>query len=170
MKQLKPESLESGAGNATYNKDEESNLTHLMGRALLAIKQVIEKELGVNLLTARILFALAKQDGATQNYLTGCLGVDPSMITRTVKEMEGELGWVRRERDPEDNRLMRVYLTEIGRQHAQVLPQQAKEIEGRLTGNLNQTDLAHFRQYLHILEETARHEYQNIRLDGPQNN
>lgn len=150
--------------------EEQPALPHLLGRALMKIKQAMEAEMGVSVLTSRIMLILANQDGATQNYLTSCMGVDASMITRTVKEMENELGWVHRERDPEDNRLMRVFLTEEGKHQASKLPRRAKELEKRLTRNLSQNELEQLRHYLQVLEDTARLEYENHRRDLAHNN
>ncbi len=163
MKQTKIDELSkiNNLPPALANPKEEPNLPHLMGRTLLAIKQVMEKEVGVNMLTARIMLLLARKDGMSQNQLTSCIGVDASMITRTVKEMEKELRWVRRERDPQDNRLMRVFLTEKGQEHAQIIPQKTEKLEKRLTQDLNQADLAQLRAYLHLLEDTARYMYED---------
>jgi len=147
---------------ALLQSNEEPTLPHLMGRTLLAIKQVMEKEMGVNMLTARIMLLLARQDGMSQNQLTGCIGVDASMITRTVKEMEKELGWVRRERDSQDNRLMRVFLTEKGQGFAQIIPQKTKQLEQRVTQKISQADLTQLRVYLHVLEDTARYIYEDM--------
>ena len=41
--------------------------------------------------------------------------MDPSRVTRTAQSLEGD-GLIRRERDVEDNRVMRMYLTEEGRE------------------------------------------------------
>ena len=138
-----------------------SPLGHMLGRTLGAYKQIQEKEIGINGLVAMVLLQLMQQDGITQNYLTSCTRVDPSMITRIVKELEQERGWVRRERDPQDNRLMRVYLTDEGREQAQILPAKVAAVEQRLTRNLTEQDLQELRRILGRLEETVRQDYEN---------
>ncbi|NWJ49077.1 MAG: winged helix-turn-helix transcriptional regulator [Chloroflexi bacterium] len=143
------------------DQSEDSFLPRLLGQTLLAIRQVLEKTLGVNHITGRIMLILAHEDGITQNYLTGCIGVDASMITRTVKEMETDLGWIRRERDHTDNRLVRVFLTETGIIQANIILQQVKALNQQLTSKLSQSDLAQMKNYLYILEETARSIFEN---------
>jgi DNA-binding MarR family transcriptional regulator len=155
---LKEPNCPADASSLVNQFEEIAPLSHHLGRTLWAFKMLYEKEFKVSGMAIRILFALTKQDGMTQNYLTSYLQVDPSMITRTVKEMEQERGWLRRERDPQDNRLMRVYLTDKGREQAEILPKRAAELEQRLTSQISEKELTEIRNILQILHETARHE------------
>ena len=66
------------------DQNEDSFLPRLLAQTLHVIRQVLEKTLGVNHITGRIMLILAHKDGITQNYITSCIGVDASMITRTV--------------------------------------------------------------------------------------
>ncbi|MEI7554373.1 MarR family winged helix-turn-helix transcriptional regulator [Candidatus Chlorohelix sp.] len=143
------------------DQNEDSFLPRLLAQTLHVIRQVLEKTLGVNHITGRIMLILAHKDGITQNYITSCIGVDASMITRTVKEMETDLGWIRRERDHTDNRLVRVFLTEKGLIQATIMLQQFKALNQQLTSKLSQSDLAQMKNYLYILEETARSIFEN---------
>ncbi len=140
---------------------------HQLGRTLGTFKIVHEKEMGISGLAVMIMLELARQDGVTQNHLTYCTRVDPSMITRVVKELEQERGWIRRERDAEDNRLMRVFLTEAGREQAAIVPAKAAAIEQRLTQRLTVEDLQDLRRILSHLEEAARHDYEGYKEEVP---
>ena len=131
-------------------------LLQQLGRTLTALKRAYEAQLGLSPLAAWILTLLCRRDGLTQNEMTGIVRVDPSMITRTVKEMEREQGWIDRRRDPADNRLMRVYLTDRGRARADGLAERFAAVERRLTRDLGERQVGELRAMLRTLEGTAR--------------
>jgi DNA-binding MarR family transcriptional regulator len=64
---------------------------------------------------ATVLCVVAKQDGLTQSEIAEQLSVQGATVTNMLQRLE-EAGLVHRRRDPEDNRLVRVYLTGAGRQ------------------------------------------------------
>ena len=65
--------------------------------------------------SARIILArLAKQDGLTQAELVSVSRMTAPSISATLKNMEAD-GLIVRRRDEEDQRAVRVYLTELGR-------------------------------------------------------
>ena len=131
-------------------------LMQQLGRTLTAFKQAYTAELGVSPLAAWVLSLLAHRDGRSQVELTEAMRVDASMITRTVQEMEGEHGWIRRERDPRDNRLVRVYLTDSGRERSAGLSECVAAIEQRLTRDLTPEQVQELGRTLRILEIAAR--------------
>lgn len=131
-------------------------LMQQLGRTLTAFKQAYTAELGVSALAAWVLSLLAHRDGRSQHELTEAMRVDASMITRTVQEMEGEHGWIRRERDPRDNRLVRVYLTDSGRERSAGLSECVAAIEQRLTRDLTPEQVQELGRTLRILEIAAR--------------
>ncbi len=135
---------------------EQPPLMQQLGRTLTAFKQAYTTELGFSPLAAWILSLLAHRDGRSQHELTKAMRVDPSMITRTVQEMEGEQGWIRRERDPRDNRLVRVYLTASGRERSAGLSECVAEIEQRLTRDLTPQQVQDLGRTLRVLESAAR--------------
>jgi DNA-binding MarR family transcriptional regulator len=133
-----------------------------LGRTLAAFKQVYVAEVGASPLAAWMLSLLVARDGQTQHELTAQMRVDPSMVTRTVQEMEGEHGWVRRARDPDDNRLVRVYLTESGRTRARGLIERVADMERRLTRGLSAERVGALCATLRELEEAARTEHSRL--------
>src|SRR5579859_5617775 len=64
---------------------------------------------------ATLLCVLAIRDGMTQSEIAEQLSVQGATVTNMLQRLE-ETGLVIRRRDPEDNRLVRVYLTEAGRE------------------------------------------------------
>lgn len=150
-----PDPVPAGAAGGDEAGDSAPPLIQQMGPTLTLLKRAYEAELGLGPLSAWLLTLLLERDGITQNELVGIVQVDPSMITRTVKELERQ-GWIRRERDPADNRLMRVSLTERGRAQTDGLAARFAAIERRLTRNLTDRQLRELRAALDILAETAR--------------
>jgi DNA-binding MarR family transcriptional regulator len=133
-----------------------SPLMHQLARTFWAFKQVFASAMGISVAELGILALLDERDGLTQQELTTTLRVDPSMITRTVKEMERAHGWITRARDPHDNRLMRVYLTDTGRQRAASLPEHARGLEDRLTRVLSDDERAELWRMLRAIEFAVR--------------
>jgi DNA-binding MarR family transcriptional regulator len=68
---------------------------------------------------ATVLCVIASQDGLTQSEIAERLSVQGATVTTMLQKLE-EAGLVTRRRDPDDNRLVRVYLTEAGleKEHA----------------------------------------------------
>src|SRR5918995_2807797 len=80
----------------------------------LAFKRLvaaIERETGVAGMKWFLLTVLGRSDGLSQGEFTQEYEMDPSRVTRTAQSLEAD-GLIRRERDPGDNRVMRMYLTE----------------------------------------------------------
>jgi DNA-binding MarR family transcriptional regulator len=82
-------------------------LHHLRVRALL-------KDSGVHRGQPKLLFALAEEDGLAQTELVRRMQISPATVTKMIQRME-KSGFLRRERDPDDQRVSRVYLTDAGR-------------------------------------------------------
>ena len=131
-------------------------LLRQLGRTLGAFKRAYEAELGISAPAAWTLSLLNRRDGLSQNDLTCITRADPSLVTRMLQDMEKNHGWVRRERDPADNRLMRVYLTEQGRERAYGLYEQMTAVERRLTRDLSTEQVDQLFAMLRTLEAAAR--------------
>lgn len=72
------------------------------------------EELGLYHGQPPLLFALWDQDGQTHTELAGRLHIQASTVTKMVQRME-KAGFVERRADPDDQRVSRVYLTDVGR-------------------------------------------------------
>lgn len=77
-------------------------------------KPVLE-QLGLTYPQYVTIISLWEQDGQTVKGLSENLFLEPSTLTPMLKRLEA-MGYVRRERDREDERSVRVSLTEAGRQ------------------------------------------------------
>ena len=61
-----------------------------------------------------VMFALQEKDGMANSELAEFLEITPATLTNKIKRME-RAGLVIRQRDPQDARISRVYMTEKGR-------------------------------------------------------
>ncbi len=122
------------AGNA-----EMSLILHL-NRIAKMVTGEMEARAGSNLPQIRILFEALATEGVSQSTLHKQYQIDPGAITRTVQTMERE-GLVTRKVDEGDNRLMRVFITEKGRQFAEGLPAIMSEFERAVTADLTENEV-----------------------------
>ncbi|MCA0405796.1 MAG: MarR family transcriptional regulator [Proteobacteria bacterium] len=86
--------------------------------------QLILAPLGLRIAQFDVLANLVYEPGMTQQRLAGKLFVGRSNLSMALSEME-KMGWVRRESDPQDKRIRRLFLTPQG----QALALQALEDE-----------------------------------------
>lgn len=124
----------------------------------LAFKRMvsaIERETGVGGLKWFILTRLDREDGRSQGEISRLYEMDPSRVTRTAQAMENE-GLIRRERDPEDNRVVRMYLTDDGRRVLEKLPALNEHLRGRVHAVLSEAELRELRRMLAALAEAMK--------------
>jgi MarR family transcriptional regulator, organic hydroperoxide resistance regulator len=87
---------------------------------------------------ATLLCRLFVQNGLTQSEIAEQLSVQGATITNMLQRME-EAGLVVRQRDPDDNRLVRVYLTELGREKEREVTEQFRKLEDKIFEGMNDT-------------------------------
>lgn len=124
----------------------------------LAFKRMIatiERETGIAGMKWFLLTMLARRDGAGQGELAQEFELDPSRVTRTAQSLESD-GLVRRERDPEDNRVMRMYLTDEGRRVLSDLPRINEKLESRVHSVLSEEEFGELRRMLAVLAEAMK--------------
>jgi DNA-binding MarR family transcriptional regulator len=101
---------------------------------------------------AGLLCVLVKQDGLTQTEIAEHLSVQGATVTHMLQRLE-EAGLVDRRRDPEDNRLVRVYLTEAGLEKERSINAQFSRLQELIFNGLSEKELAILRlQLQHIAE------------------
>ncbi len=71
--------------------------------------------LGIGVGQFHFLMCLSHHDGVSQESISSHLRYDKATVTRGIKKLE-ENGYVRREKDEEDGRVQRVYMTDEGRE------------------------------------------------------
>jgi len=69
------------------------------------------EKIGVHRAQGLVLLQLCHRDGISQRQIVQARHVSPATMTNMLQRMERD-GWITRERDSDDQRMMRVYLTE----------------------------------------------------------
>jgi DNA-binding MarR family transcriptional regulator len=124
----------------------------------LAFKRLvatIERESGVGGMKWFLLTVLGRRDGLSQGEFTQEYEMDPSRVTRTAQSLEAD-GLIRRERDPEDNRVMRMYLTEEGSEVLDRLPEINEQLRSRVHSVLSEEEFEELRRMLGLLAEAMK--------------
>ena len=126
-----------------------------LGLAFKRMAAVVERETGVSTRKWFALSMLGKEDGISQGDMCQRFGLDPSRLTRLSQALERE-GMIRRERDPKDNRVVRVYLTEKGREKLRHLPTLGEKLGRRVHGVLSDEELKDLRRMLVVLARAMK--------------
>jgi DNA-binding MarR family transcriptional regulator len=124
----------------------------------LAFKRMIatiERESGVGGMKWFLLTVLGQRDGLSQGEFTQEYEMDPSRVTRTAQSLEAD-GLIRRERDAEDNRVMRMYLTEDGLEVLDRLPEINDQLRSRVHSVLSEEEFEELRRMLGLLAEAMK--------------
>ena len=96
-----------------------------------ALPDVFMDQIAMHRTQAMVLCRLFAQDGMTQSEIAQRIAVQGGTITNILQRME-EAGFVTRRRDPEDNRLVRVYLTNMGREKECFILDQFAKLENAI--------------------------------------
>jgi DNA-binding MarR family transcriptional regulator len=95
----------------------EDSLGYLVNRAARSMAQQLADELrpeGVGIGQWAVLMFLWARDGMSQAELSRVVAIEPPTMVRNMDRMVRD-GLVRREGDPDDRRITRIYLTDRGR-------------------------------------------------------
>ena len=124
----------------------------------LAFKRMlatIERESGVGGMKWFLLTVLDRSDGLSQGEFTQEYELDPSRVTRTAQSLEAD-GLISRERDVDDNRVMRMYLTEQGSEVLDRLPEINEQLRRRVHSVLSEDEFEELRRMLGLLAEAMK--------------
>ncbi|MCA9970333.1 MAG: MarR family transcriptional regulator [Anaerolineales bacterium] len=96
-------------------------------------------EIGLYAGQEAILLHLIQHDGLSQTELAQALGVEAPTVTKSLARLV-KAGYVRRQRDPVDGRIWRVYITPQGRKLEQAIRAIWTEIEAQVSSGLSDTE------------------------------
>lgn len=117
--------------------DIKQRLSYLVARICHAHRNLVHSELSkLNLHVGQEMFLLRlwDQDGITLSEMAEGLCVQQATITRMLGRIESA-GLVTRRKDPDDQRVSRIYLTETGRALLQPIAQMWTEVETQMLAN-----------------------------------
>ncbi len=122
----------------------------LLGLAFWRMKHAFEREVGLSVATWFLLAMLIDEEGISQGDVSDRFEVDPSRITRLAQRLEKE-GLLRRRRDTEDNRVVRLHITEEGRHLIESRQGSREGFEDRLRREFSSEEMAEFRRALSVV-------------------
>ena len=126
-----------------------------LGLAFWRMKGAFEREMGVSAGTWFSLALLSKKGGISQGELSQKFEIDPSRVTRLAKRLERE-GLILRKRDPEDHRIVRMFLTEKGRGLVEDLSEHRVKFDRQIGSMLSPEELTELRRMLGVLAENMK--------------
>jgi len=129
---------------------DDGSVMPLLGLAFWRMKHAFEREVGLSAATWFLLAMVIDEDGISQGEVSHRFEVDPSRITRLAQRLEKE-GLLRRERDPEDSRVVRLGATGRGRRLIESRQERCEGFEERIRQEFNQEELVEFRRALGVV-------------------
>jgi len=116
-------------------------------QAYRSLSDVLMDQITLHRSQAMVLCKLFVQDGMTQSEIAQQLSVQGATVTDMLQRME-EAGLVSRRRDLDDNRLVRVYLTNAGREKERFIVAQFLKLESAVFAGFDEKERVWLRQLL----------------------
>ncbi len=132
----------------------------VMGIVLHKVMQkakTLYKEFDLNRSQASILFTLHNRDAMSQKELASSLNVTPPSITSSIQKMEKD-GYLTRHQDEADQRVMRLTLTEKGRECVAGAVSVASQMDELMFRGMNTEEKLLFRRLLMQIYENLEQE------------
>ncbi|TCJ13646.1 MarR family transcriptional regulator [Rubrobacter taiwanensis] len=126
-----------------------------LGLATRRFLRLFERESGFSAPKWFILAVLEREDGLSQGEVSQLFELDPSRVTRIGQALESD-GFIRRDRCEADNRVVRMYLTDKGREHLERLPAFREGIHRRIREALGEAEQAELKRMLEALAEAMK--------------
>jgi MarR family transcriptional regulator, organic hydroperoxide resistance regulator len=132
-----------------------SDLLYLFVRAHKLVQAAADEAMsrhGVRVGQNRVLAALWETDGLTPGELAARVHLTTPTVVNTATRME-EAGLLTRVRDPDDGRLVRLFLTEVGRSAREPVEEERRRLVERATATLTDEERRHLESALNKIVE-----------------
>lgn len=126
---------------------EDWELLAQFAQAYRGLSDTLMDQIALHRSQSMVLCKLFIQDGMTQSEIAQQLSVQGATVTDMLQRME-EAGLVSRRRDLEDNRLVRVYLTDSGREKERSIMEQFLKLESAVFAGFDEKERALLRRLL----------------------
>jgi len=113
------------------------------------------------------IYHIFRSDGLSQDELSEVIGIDKTTTARAIKTLVN-LGYVSRNRDRDDKRIFRLYLTIKGRALIPEIKQVMTEWTSVISHGLSQEDKSRLEQALRRMAENAK-KFKESDYKGPAN-
>jgi MarR family transcriptional regulator, organic hydroperoxide resistance regulator len=105
------------------------------------------EEIGIFRGQPPVLHHLAKSEGCTQTELAEIVHLAPATVTKMLQSLE-QSGLIERRHDPNDQRVLRVYLTPAGREILSAIGEREREVEEEMLTGFSAEELAQLADFL----------------------
>lgn len=102
-----------------------------------------------------LMFSLARRNGQSQRELAEQLDIKAATLTVMIQRMEKN-GLVRRESDPEDQRISRIYMTDKGFETLQVVRETLDRLEQQAVAGFTEEEIHLLRGLLSRIKHNVR--------------
>ena len=126
---------------------EDWELLARFAQAYRSISDVLMDQITLHRSQAMVLCKLFHEDGITQSEIAQQLAVQGATVTDMLQRME-EAGMVTRRRDLDDNRLVRVYLADAGREKERFIMEQFFKLESAVFTGFDENERVLLRRLL----------------------
>jgi DNA-binding MarR family transcriptional regulator len=151
----------------TIETIDQSNLLVDLSTTYYSTVNAFEAYADIEMPEWRILYLIHRDPGCTQKRLIELIKVAPASITRQVKSLEADR-FIRREADPVDNRLTRVFLTARGKAYVEKKLILRREFFKKLLHGLSEEDVDRFLATMQRMRENLQPVDPSIKQDaGP---
>lgn len=135
--------------------DEESihRLYHLVHKEMIRFIKEELKPHHFNRGEFPLLLKLIKEgDGVTQKEIRGMLPISKSTISKSVKSL-CDKGYLKKEKDEEDRRATRVYLTEKGKEMEDIIGEIDRKAEEQMLKGFDESEAEEFKTHIKKIHE-----------------
>lgn len=124
----------------THSKSIEGRILSLLNGLSNKVSPKFERCTGISLSRYELLCELYRADEINQSTLQKVVNIDGAAITRHLKQLEAD-GIVSRRKNPDDNRITFVHLTEEGRKRIVVYKLEKANFVKQMLQNFNEEEL-----------------------------
>lgn len=126
---------------------EDWELLAQFAHAYRSLSDTFMEQIAMHRSQAALLCKLFVQDGMTQSEIAQQLSVQGATVTDMLQRME-EANLVTRRRDSDDNRLVRVYLSDLGREKERSIAEQFVKLESTIFADFEEPEREMLRKLL----------------------
>ena len=105
--------------------------------------------------TGFVLLNIDAEKGTPATKIAPMMGLESRSLTRILKTIE-EKKWIYREKDPEDGRSVRIFLTDVGKEKREISRLTVKEFNNRVREQVPEDQLTVFFDVTRIISRVAQ--------------
>jgi DNA-binding MarR family transcriptional regulator len=123
-------------------------------KVLRAVAEAAMQRHGLHLGQDHLLAVLWERDGSTPGEVAAAVNVTTPAVVKMASRM-AEAGLLTRRRDDRDNRLVRLWLTDVGRALQEPIEAERRLMEEKITAELTETEREHLLSALAKIHRSA---------------